>query len=78
MQTPNRNCFEAYLCQASNTGLPPLNLSHSVAFRKKAAGTQAAFNAVNSAHWAKRAVPFFIQLGRKDNGRPLMVPGGRE
>ena len=25
--------------------------------------------------WAKRAVPFFIQLGRKDNGRPLMVPG---
>ncbi|MEI7957435.1 MAG: SDR family oxidoreductase [Verrucomicrobiota bacterium] len=25
--------------------------------------------------WAKRAVPFFIQLGRKDNGRPLTVPG---
>jgi NADP-dependent 3-hydroxy acid dehydrogenase YdfG len=25
--------------------------------------------------WARRAVPFFIQLGRKDNGRPLTVPG---
>jgi NAD(P)-dependent dehydrogenase (short-subunit alcohol dehydrogenase family) len=25
--------------------------------------------------WAKRAVPFFIQLGRKDNGRSLTVPG---
>jgi NAD(P)-dependent dehydrogenase (short-subunit alcohol dehydrogenase family) len=24
--------------------------------------------------WAKRAVPFFIRLGRKDNGRPLTVP----
>jgi len=24
--------------------------------------------------WAKRAVPFFIQLGRKDNGRSLTVP----
>ncbi len=26
--------------------------------------------------WAKRAVPFFIKLGPKDNGKPLTVPGG--
>jgi NAD(P)-dependent dehydrogenase (short-subunit alcohol dehydrogenase family) len=26
--------------------------------------------------WARRAVPFFITLGPKDNGRPLTVPGG--
>lgn len=26
--------------------------------------------------WAGRAVPFFIKLGAKDNGRPLTVPGG--
>lgn len=26
--------------------------------------------------WAKRAVPFFIKLGTKDNGKPLTVPGG--
>lgn len=26
--------------------------------------------------WARRAVPFFIKLGPKDNGRPLTVPGG--
>lgn len=26
--------------------------------------------------WAKRAVPFFMRLGAKDNGRPLTVPGG--
>jgi NAD(P)-dependent dehydrogenase (short-subunit alcohol dehydrogenase family) len=26
--------------------------------------------------WAKRAVPFFIKLSPKDNGRPLTVPGG--
>lgn len=26
--------------------------------------------------WAKRAVPFFIKLGSKDNGKPLTVPGG--
>lgn len=26
--------------------------------------------------WASRAVPFFIKLGSKDNGRPLTVPGG--
>ena len=25
--------------------------------------------------WARRAVPFFIGLGRKDNGCPLTVPG---
>ena len=25
--------------------------------------------------WAKRAVPFFIKLGPKDNGKPLTVPG---
>ena len=25
--------------------------------------------------WARRAVPFFIGLGRKDNGRPLTVTG---
>ncbi len=25
--------------------------------------------------WARRAVPFFIQLGSKDHGRPLTVPG---
>jgi len=25
--------------------------------------------------WARRAVPFFIQLGRRDNGRSLTVPG---
>jgi len=25
--------------------------------------------------WAGRAVPFFIGLGRRDNGRPLTVPG---
>jgi NAD(P)-dependent dehydrogenase (short-subunit alcohol dehydrogenase family) len=26
------------------------------------------------ANWAKRAVPFLLQLGRKDNGSPLSVP----
>lgn len=26
--------------------------------------------------WAQRAVPFFIKLGSRDNGRPLTVPGG--
>ncbi len=26
--------------------------------------------------WASRAVPFFIKLAPKDNGRPLTVPGG--
>lgn len=26
--------------------------------------------------WARRAVPFFIKLGPKDNGKPLTVPGG--
>ncbi len=26
-------------------------------------------------NWARRAVPFFIQLGHKDNGHPLTVPG---
>lgn len=26
--------------------------------------------------WANRAVPFFIKLGPKDNGRPMTVPGG--
>lgn len=26
--------------------------------------------------WAKRAVPYFIKLGSKDNGKPLTVPGG--
>ena len=29
----------------------------------------------DAADWAKRAVPFFMQLGRKDNGRSLTVPG---
>jgi len=29
----------------------------------------------DAAEWARRAVPFFIQLGRKDNGRSLTVPG---
>lgn len=26
--------------------------------------------------WADRAVPYFMKLGPKDNGRPLTVPGG--
>jgi NAD(P)-dependent dehydrogenase (short-subunit alcohol dehydrogenase family) len=26
--------------------------------------------------WARRAVPFFMKLGHKDNGKPLTVPGG--
>ncbi len=26
--------------------------------------------------WARRAAPFLLDLGRKDNGRPLTVPGG--
>lgn len=26
--------------------------------------------------WAKRAVPFFIKLGSKDNGKQMTVPGG--
>ena len=26
--------------------------------------------------WARRAVPFFLKLGPKDNGKPLTVPGG--
>jgi len=26
--------------------------------------------------WSKRAVPYYIKLGPKDNGRPLTVPGG--
>jgi NAD(P)-dependent dehydrogenase (short-subunit alcohol dehydrogenase family) len=26
--------------------------------------------------WARRAVPFFMRLGTKDNGRPMTVPGG--
>jgi NAD(P)-dependent dehydrogenase (short-subunit alcohol dehydrogenase family) len=26
--------------------------------------------------WARRAVPFFIKLGPKDNGKPMTVPGG--
>ena len=25
--------------------------------------------------WAKAAVPFFLGLGPKDNGKPLTVPG---
>ena len=29
----------------------------------------------DATEWAKRAVPFFVQLGRKDNGRSLTVPG---
>ena len=28
------------------------------------------------AAWARRAVPFLLQLGARDNGRPLTVPGG--
>jgi len=27
------------------------------------------------AEWARQAVPFILQLGRKDNGQPLTVPG---
>jgi NAD(P)-dependent dehydrogenase (short-subunit alcohol dehydrogenase family) len=26
--------------------------------------------------WARRAVPFLIKLGPKDNGQPLTAPGG--
>jgi NAD(P)-dependent dehydrogenase (short-subunit alcohol dehydrogenase family) len=26
--------------------------------------------------WARRAVPFLLALGPRDNGRPLTVPGG--
>lgn len=26
--------------------------------------------------WARRAVPFFMKLGPKDNGKPMTVPGG--
>jgi NAD(P)-dependent dehydrogenase (short-subunit alcohol dehydrogenase family) len=26
--------------------------------------------------WAKRAVPFILQIGPKENGRPLTVPSG--
>jgi NAD(P)-dependent dehydrogenase (short-subunit alcohol dehydrogenase family) len=29
----------------------------------------------SAAEWAKRAVPFLLQLGRKDNGGQLAVPG---
>ena len=29
----------------------------------------------DAADWAKRAVPFFMQLGCKDNGKSLTVPG---
>ena len=29
----------------------------------------------DASEWAKRAVPFFMQLGRKDNGKSLTVPG---
>ncbi len=29
----------------------------------------------DAADWVRRAVSFFIGLGRKDNGRPLTVPG---
>ena len=29
----------------------------------------------DASDWAKRAAPFFMQLGRKDNGRSLTVPG---
>lgn len=28
--------------------------------------------------WAKRAVPFILALGRRDNGKSLSVPGGSE
>lgn len=30
----------------------------------------------DAAAWARRAVPYFMKLGPKDNGRPLTVPGG--
>lgn len=30
----------------------------------------------DAVNWAKRAVPYFIKLGPKDNGKPLTVPGG--
>ncbi len=30
----------------------------------------------DAAAWARRAVPYFIKLAPKDNGRPLTVPGG--
>ena len=30
------------------------------------------------AQWAKMAVPFLLQLGAKDNGKPLSVPGALE
>ena len=30
---------------------------------------------LNPAAWAKDAVPFLLQLGPKDNGKPLTVPG---
>jgi NAD(P)-dependent dehydrogenase (short-subunit alcohol dehydrogenase family) len=29
----------------------------------------------SAAQWAKRAVPFLLQLGSKDNGQPLSLPG---
>ena len=29
----------------------------------------------DAADWAKRAVPFFMQLSRKNNGKRLTVPG---
>lgn len=32
-------------------------------------------NYPDAAEWAERAAPFLLQLGRKDNGRSLTVPG---
>jgi hypothetical protein len=34
-----------------------------------------AANYLGPAEWAESAVPFLLQLGPKDNGKPLTVPG---
>ena len=36
---------------------------------------EAAADYPDAAAWAKKAVPFFLGLGPKDNGVPLSVPG---
>jgi NAD(P)-dependent dehydrogenase (short-subunit alcohol dehydrogenase family) len=38
-------------------------------------GKESASHYPSAEEWAKRAVPFLLQIGPKDNGHPLTVPG---
>ncbi|NBQ64325.1 MAG: oxidoreductase, partial [Verrucomicrobia bacterium] len=38
-------------------------------------GKESASQYPDARQWAKSAVPFLLQLGPKENGKPLTVPG---